>query len=71
MQIKALISLQLPSFHLSIYLFIFIHYFFLENGGGKLEREEEKHECVVASHVAPTWDLAHNPGMCPDWEPNP
>ena len=23
---------------------------------------------VVASHVAPAGDLAHNPGMCPDWE---
>ena len=34
------------------------------------EREEEKHQCVVASHVAPTGDLACNPGMCPDWELN-
>ena len=25
---------------------------------------------MVASHVAPTGDLAHNPGMCPDWELN-
>ena len=22
---------------------------------------------MVASHGAPTGDLAHNPGMCPDW----
>ena len=29
-------------------------------------REGEKHQCVVASHVPPTGDLAHNPGMCPD-----
>ena len=35
------------------------------------EREGEKHQCVVASHVPPTGDLAcHNPGMCPDWELN-
>ena len=34
------------------------------------EREGEKHQCVVASHVAPSGDLAHNPGMCPDWELN-
>ena len=27
------------------------------------EREGEKHQCVVASHVAPTGDLARNPGM--------
>ena len=32
------------------------------------EREREKHEC--ASHTSPTGDLAHNPGMCPDWESN-
>ena len=34
------------------------------------EREEEKHQCVVASHAPPTGDLACNPGMCPDWELN-
>ena len=35
-------------------------------GGG----EGKKHQCVVASHAPPTGDLAHNPGMCPDWESN-
>ena len=30
----------------------------------------EKHQCMVASHVAPTGDLARNTGMCPDWELN-
>ena len=34
------------------------------------EREEEEHQCVVASCTPPTGDLAHNPGMCPDWESN-
>ena len=34
------------------------------------EREEEKYQCVVASHMPLTGDLAHNPGMCPDWEWN-
>ena len=34
------------------------------------EREGEKHQGVVASHVPPTGDLAPNPGMCPDWELN-
>ena len=28
-------------------------------------REGEKHQCVVASHVPPTGDMAHNLGMCP------
>ena len=39
-------------------------YLFLEKGEG------EKHQYVVASHVAPTGDPACNPGMCPDWESN-
>ena len=38
--------------------------------GREGEREEEKHQCVVASHVPPTGDLACNPGMCSDWESN-
>ena len=25
---------------------------------------------IVASRTPPTGDLAHNPGMCPDWELN-
>ena len=43
--------------------------YFRERGkeGG---REGEKHQCVVASHMPPTGDLAHNPGTCPDWESN-
>ena len=45
-------------------------YLFLERGGREGEREGEKHQCVVASHVPPTGDLACNPGMCPDWESN-
>ena len=34
------------------------------------EKEREKHQCVVASHAAPTRDLAYSLGMCPDWELN-
>ena len=30
-------------------------------------RGGEKHQYVVASRAPPTGDLAHNPGMCPDW----
>ena len=44
-------------------------YLFLERGEGR-EKEREKYQCVVASHVAPTGDLACNPGMCLDWESN-
>ena len=32
--------------------------------------ERGKHQCVGASCMPPTGDLACNPGMCPDWEPN-
>ena len=31
-------------------------------------REWKKHQCVVASHAYSTGDLAHDPGICPDWE---
>ena len=47
-------------------LFIFIFYFFLERG-----REGEREtSSVVASHTSPTGDLAHDPGMCAEWELN-
>ena len=51
------------------YLFLKVFYVFIfRDRGREGEREEEKHQCVVASHTLPTGDLAHNPGMCPDWE---
>ena len=34
------------------------------------EKGGEKHQCVVASYVPPTGDLASNPDMCPDRELN-
>ena len=39
------------------------------------EKEGEKHLCVrdvlTGSHLMPpTGGLAHNPGVCPDWESN-
>ena len=52
------------SFFKRFYLFIF------REKGRKVEREGEKHQCVVASHMLPAGNLAHNPGMCPDWESN-
>ena len=45
-------------------------YLFIFREGREGEREGEKHQCVVASHMSPTGDLARNPGMCPDWESN-
>ena len=63
------------------YLFLFILYAFLfcnfrflfiyfQGEGREGERKGEKHQCVVASCVPPSGDLAHNPGMCPYWESN-
>ena len=54
----------------SVRAFSFLHHLFSRQRGREGEREGEKHQCVVASHVPPTGDLAHNPGMCPDWESN-
>ena len=34
------------------------------------EKEGKKHQCVVASRVPPSGDLACNPGVCPDQESN-
>ena len=48
----------------------FIYLFFRERGRER-EREGEKHQCVVTSHVPLTGYMARNPGMCPDWESKP
>ena len=56
-----------------VYLFMFLKRFYLfifRERGTEGEREGEQHQSVVASHTPPTGDLAHNPGMCPDWESN-
>ena len=53
-----------PSWPEVVYLFNF------RERGRKGEREGEKHQCVVASRMPPPRDLAHNSGMCPDWESN-
>ena len=55
-------------FNCGFFLFVFRFYLFIfREKGREGEREGEKHQCVVASHVAPTGNLAYNPGMCPDW----
>ena len=49
---------------------LFIHSFIFRERVREGEREGEKHQCVIVSHEPPTGDLAHNPGVCPDWESN-
>ena len=46
--------------------FFFKILFIFRERGREEEREEEKHQCVVVSHMAPTGDLACNPGVCPE-----
>ena len=53
----------------SCFLF-FLKLFTFRDKGRKGEREGAKHQCVVASSMPPTGDLACNTGMCPDWESN-
>ena len=50
-----------------IYLFFKLIYFYIDENG---ERMRGKYHSVVASCTPPPRDLAHNPGMCPDWESN-
>ena len=54
-------SFFLTDFYKGFYLFIF------RERAREGEREEEKHQCVVASRTTPTGNLARNPGMCPEW----
>ena len=49
---------------------LFIYLFIFKERGREGEREGKKHKSGFASHVPLTGDLAHNPGMCPDWELN-
>ena len=62
--LPSVLAFLVTSFILSFYLFMF------RPRGRVGEREGEKHQYVVASHVPPIGDLARNPGMCPDWELN-
>ena len=52
------------------FLFFRFYLFIFKERGREREREGKKHQCVVASHVAPAGNLVCNPGMCPDWESN-
>ena len=66
MSLSFSLSLLLPSSFFFFFKILFIYLFIRREG----EREEEKHQCVVALHVSPAGDLACNSGMCPDWESN-
>ena len=63
-------SLELHIDGSNFILFIFkrFYLFIFTERGREGEREGEKQQCVVASHVVPTGDLDLNPGLCADWE---
>ena len=54
--------------YLGLYFILFKILFIFRERGREGEKEGEKHPCVVAPHLLPSGDLAHNPGLCPDWE---
>ena len=47
-----------------LFLKDFIYLFSFRERGREGGKEEEKYQCVVATHVPPTRDLACNPGIC-------
>ena len=63
--IVSFMSVMYSLFLTGSFFFFLRFYLFLDRG-----REGETHQCVVASHTPTTGDLAHNPGMYPDWELN-
>ena len=63
------IGKKTDSFRFNIW-FIYLRFCLFLERGREGEREEQKRQCVVASHAPPTGDLAHNAGMCPDREWN-
>ena len=60
----------LISFPYSYFFFSRFYLFIFRERGKEGERAGEKHQCVAASHMPPSGDLAHNLGICPGWESN-
>ena len=53
----------------NVFTFLKILFIYFRQRGWE-EEGGVKHQCVVASHVPPTGDLASNAGMWPDRESN-
>ena len=68
---------SLPRFCTFVCLFIYVFiYLFCGERRRKREGERnidvwEKHRSIGCLSHSPARDLAHNPGMCPDWKSNP
>ena len=61
---------SLIDFLLFSFVFFKRFYLFVLERGREGEKEGEKHQCGLVSHVPLVGDLACNPGMCLDWESN-
>ena len=68
LQVASGVSLCFYYFFHTFFLRFFLNFTF-RGRGREEEREGEKYQ-PAASHTPPIWDLAHNPGMCPDRESN-
>ena len=64
------LSLSRPSLLSKNKILVLKILFIFRQRGREGEREGEKHQCVVASRVPHTGDLALNLGRCPEWESN-
>ena len=51
--------------HVSYTVFFFLKILFFREGKGEREREGEKHQCVVASHIPPHWGPGPQPRHAP------
>ena len=69
-KIIALYKLHSIKFNYCLICVFLKNLFIFRQRGREVEREGEKHQCVVASHMTPTGDVAHNPGVSPEWELN-
>ena len=67
---NCLLEKLINAIELFIFFKILFIYLFIYRGGRGREREGEKNQCVVSSHVPPSGNLASDPSMCPNWELN-
>ena len=58
---------KIPAFLNDFFLFFSKDLFIYRERGKEGEGEREKPQWVVASCTSPNGELAHNPGMSPDW----
>ena len=52
------------------FFFKILFFFIFRQRRREGDKEGKEHQCVVAFRSPTTGDLAHKPGMCPDWESN-